>query len=140
MFSRVAPLSSRRVRAALLPHGWAERFPKRLAIYVVTFTNSGTETVEAALKHAILECRKPVIWSVKGAFHGKTLGSVQLTSSYAKAFTGYGPSVRFLDPDDSSDWEAAAKSANDVCAAFIEPILGEGDVKPLPRSSVTGYR
>ncbi|MDQ6676074.1 MAG: aminotransferase class III-fold pyridoxal phosphate-dependent enzyme [Acidobacteriota bacterium] len=107
---------------------------ERVGDHVVTFTNSGTETVEAAMKHAILERRKPVMWAVKGAFHGKTLGSVQLTSSYAEAFSGYGPAVRFLDPEDPVDWALAAKAAGEVCAAFIEPILGEGGVKPLPRS------
>src|SRR4051812_37435824 len=47
---------------------------QRLGDFVVTFTNSGTEAVEAALKHAYLVRSRPLFWAVKGGFHGKTLG------------------------------------------------------------------
>jgi acetylornithine/succinyldiaminopimelate/putrescine aminotransferase len=50
--------------------------------YVTIFTNSGTETVEAAMKHAYLERQspeRPVFWAVQRAFHGKTSGAIQLT-------------------------------------------------------------
>src|SRR5262245_61204453 len=51
----------------------AEALRQRLGDYVVVLTNSGTETIEAALKHAILERRSSTFWAVRGAFHGKTL-------------------------------------------------------------------
>lgn len=108
----------------------------RLGDYVVILTNSGTETIEAAIKHAYLERERLVFWAVKGAFHGKTLGAIQLTWSYRKSFEKWGPQVRFLDPEDPSDWEDARGQIEKIAAAFIEPILGEGGVKPLPASFV----
>ena len=71
----------------------AEALGHRLGDYVVTLTNSGTETVEAAIKHALLERPKPTLWAVRGAFHGKTLGSIQLTWSYRGPYVGRGPRV-----------------------------------------------
>ena len=51
----------------------AEALRQRVGDYVVILTNSGTETIEAALKHAILERRCSTFWAVRGAFHGKSL-------------------------------------------------------------------
>lgn len=111
----------------------ARRLCERLGDdYVVTFTNSGTEAVEAALKHARLQTGRSEYWAVKGAFHGKTLGAVQLSPSYGPAFQGLGPAVRHLDPWDPASWQAEEAHAPGMAAAFLEPVLGEGGVKPLP--------
>ncbi|MFN7181559.1 MAG: acetyl ornithine aminotransferase family protein [Planctomycetota bacterium] len=45
------------------------------------FTNSGTESVEAAIKLARYHTRKPRILGFIGAFHGRTMGSLAITSS-----------------------------------------------------------
>lgn len=50
--------------------------PKR-----VFFTNSGTESVECALKLARYKTRKPRMIAFIGAFHGRTMGSLSLTCS-----------------------------------------------------------
>jgi acetylornithine/succinyldiaminopimelate/putrescine aminotransferase/predicted amino acid dehydrogenase len=118
----------------------AEALCARLGDYVVTFTNSGTETVEAAIKHAYLERRRPVFWAVKGSFHGKTLGAIQFTWSYREPYDAMGPRVRFLDPLDPADLENAAESADEVAAVLLEPIAGEGGIKPLPIEFVTRLR
>jgi acetylornithine/succinyldiaminopimelate/putrescine aminotransferase/predicted amino acid dehydrogenase len=110
----------------------AEALCRRLGDYVVTFTNSGTETIEAAIKHVHLERRRPIFWAIKGGFHGKTLGSIQFTWSYRQPYETMGPQVRFLDPLDPADLDAAALEADDVAAVFLEPIAGEGGIKPLP--------
>lgn len=110
----------------------ASALSQRLGDFMVVFTNSGAETVEAALKHAFLENHRSTFWAVKGAFHGKTLGAIQLTWSYAPPFSSLGPRVRFLDPEDPNTWREAERSAEDVAGAFVEPILGEGGIKPLP--------
>ena len=101
--------------------------------YMVIFTNSGTETVEAAIKHAYLERQKPIFWAVQGGFHGKTLGSIQLTWSYSEPFQGLGPRVKYLDPDDPRSWEEAAQSIDEVAGVVVEPIRGEGGIRPLSR-------
>jgi acetylornithine/succinyldiaminopimelate/putrescine aminotransferase/predicted amino acid dehydrogenase len=117
-----------RTGAARLAHALRDRTGDFIAI----FTNSGTETIEAALKHAMLESPKRLFWAVSGAFHGKTLGSIQLTEKYCEAFADVGPHVRFLDPFDPSSWQATEAEADNVCAAFVEPVAGEGGIRALP--------
>ncbi len=117
-----------RTRAAKL----AKTLSGKLGDSVVIFTNSGTETIEAAMKHAYLEREQPTFWALRGAFHGKTLGSIQLTPSYGQSFHRIGPRVQLLDPSDRSSWQAQERTAKHIAAAFIEPIQGEGGIKPLP--------
>jgi len=101
--------------------------------YVTIFTNSGAETIEAAMKHARMETGRSMFWAIRGGFHGKTLGAIQMTSSYCELFADWGPQVRFLDPANPDDWALAlAESGEQVAAIFVEPILGEGGVRPLP--------
>lgn len=44
------------------------------------FTNSGTESVEGALKIAMAATKRRTVIAAVGAFHGKTLGSLGATS------------------------------------------------------------
>jgi acetylornithine/succinyldiaminopimelate/putrescine aminotransferase/predicted amino acid dehydrogenase len=111
----------------------AKALCERTGDYIVIFTNTGTETVEAAIKHLALERpEKRLICAVRGAFHGKTTGAIQLTHSYREPYAHMGPEVRFLDMDDPTDWPAVESQLEEIAAIFIEPILGEGGVKPLP--------
>jgi len=110
----------------------AKALCERLGDYIVICTNSGAETIEAALKHSYLERRRPIYWAQENAFHGKTLGAIQLTSSYREPYSIFGPDVRLLDPDDPATWAAAEADADQVSAAYIEPIQGEGGINPLP--------
>lgn len=114
----------------------AQALCERAGDYVVIFTNTGTETVEAAIKHVMLERPKPLLLAVRGAFHGKTTGAIQLTYSYREPYAHLGPEVRFLDMHDPADWRDAESSLEEVAAIFIEPILGEGGVRPLPAEFV----
>ncbi|HEY7037660.1 MAG TPA: aminotransferase class III-fold pyridoxal phosphate-dependent enzyme [Methylomirabilota bacterium] len=114
----------------------AEALCRRLGDFVVTLTNSGTESVEAAIKHALLERPRPTLWAVQGAFHGKTLGSIQFTWSYREPYQGRGPHVRFLDPHDPSDWKSAEAEVDSVSAILLEPVAGEGGIRRLPPAFV----
>ena len=127
---RVPVLAQGSVRTAAARLAQALR--DRLGDYIVIFTNSGAETVEAAIKHATLELGRPLFWAVKGAFHGKTVGAIQLTEQHRSPYRALGPCVRFLDPYDSDHWSRAEADAGQVCAAFVEPIAGEGGIRPLP--------
>jgi acetylornithine/succinyldiaminopimelate/putrescine aminotransferase/predicted amino acid dehydrogenase len=118
----------------------ADALCRRVGDYVVTFTNSGTETIEAAIKHVHLERQRPVFWAIKGGFHGKTLGSIQFTWSYRHPYQTMGPQVRFLDPHDPADLDAACADADDVAAVFLEPIAGEGGITPLPAAFAARLR
>jgi len=47
----------------------------------VFFTNSGTESAEAALKMARWNRQRPIVVGLLGAFHGRTMGSLTMTTS-----------------------------------------------------------
>src|ERR671919_88610 len=55
------------------------------------FSNSGTEAVEAAIKLARYHTKRYGIIAFLGSFHGRTLGSLSLTSSKAIQRKGFGP-------------------------------------------------
>jgi 4-aminobutyrate aminotransferase len=68
--------------AALAPGGLARR---------VFFTNSGTESVEAAMKLARYHTGRDKFIAFLGAFHGRTLGALSLTASKSVQRKGFGP-------------------------------------------------
>ncbi len=55
------------------------------------FSNSGTEAIEAAIKLARYSTKRYGMIAFLGSFHGRTLGSLALTSSKAIQRTGFGP-------------------------------------------------
>jgi 4-aminobutyrate aminotransferase len=57
----------------------------------VFFTNSGTETIEAAIKLARYHTKRQHIIAFHGAFHGRSLGSLSLTASRASHRAHFGP-------------------------------------------------
>lgn len=59
----------------------------------VYFGNSGTEVVEAAMKLARFHTRRPHLLAFHGAFHGRTYGSLSLTSSKVGQRRGFAPFV-----------------------------------------------
>jgi len=61
-------------------------FPKQ-----VFFTNSGTESIEAAMKLCRHHTGRPVLISFLGGFHGRTYGSMSLSSSKYLHRTGFQP-------------------------------------------------
>lgn len=102
--------------------------------YAVVFGNSGAEAVEAAMKHAVLQTGGNTFIALEGAFHGKTLGALQLTHHpfYRESFGAPGIRVRHVRANDLADLERAFDEAGADAAAFIaEPIRGEGGVRPL---------
>ena len=58
------------------------------------FSNSGTEAIEAAIKLARYHTKRYGIIAFLGSFHGRTLGSLSLTSSKAIQRQGFGPPLR----------------------------------------------
>ena len=59
----------------------------------VFFTNSGTESVEAAFKLARYHSGRPRMLAFIGAFHGRTMGSLSLTASKYVQRKGFAPLV-----------------------------------------------
>ena len=101
--------------------------------YCVVFGNSGAESVEAAMKHAMLETGGRTFIALEGAFHGKTLGALQLTSSevYRGPFELTGFRVLRVAVDDREGLERAFGEAGDLAGFVFEPVLGEGGIRPV---------
>jgi 4-aminobutyrate aminotransferase len=130
----------------------AARMPEGLD--AVFLSNSGTEAIEGALKLARRVIGRPAIVGFSGAFHGRTLGALSLTTSNPNYQTGHGPFLpsTYVVPfpaayrDFAGDEEAATSaslaalerlfadevSPRDVAAILIEPVLGEGGYVPAP--------
>jgi acetylornithine aminotransferase len=109
----------------------------------VFFTNSGTEANEAAFKMARRNNIGPDgagsrtrILALEGAFHGRSMGALALTSkqAYREPFEPLPGGVEFLPAGDTAALEAAfADGAGErVAALFLEPVQGEAGVLPLP--------
>lgn len=101
----------------------------------VTFANSGTEAVEAAIKACRLATGRLGILSTENAFHGKTLGALSATGRECFQ-TGSGAPVagfRHVPYGDADALEQALIEGAAHTAAFIvEPIQGEGGVIEAP--------
>ena len=121
---------SQRAYAAQLAH---ELSLRAQADYCVVFGNSGAEAVEAAMKHAMLETGARTFIALERAFHGKTLGALQLTSNaeYRRPFELPGLKVLRVAPNDCEQLTAAFAQATDLAGCIFEPILGEGGIRPI---------
>jgi 4-aminobutyrate aminotransferase len=122
------------------------------------FSNSGTEAVEAAIKLARYHTKRFNIIAFMGSFHGRTLGSLALTTSRTVQRRGFGPMASGvfhapyanpyrcpLAPRDAASCTreclayierqilTQVVSPDEVAAIVVEPIQGEGGyVVPQP--------
>ncbi len=92
------------------------------------FSNSGAEAIEAAIKLARKHTGKKKIIAMKGAFHGRTMGSLSATwnEAYKKPFE---PLVAGFIHADFGDIDSVKKLIdNNTAAVIVEPIQGESGV------------
>lgn len=103
------------------------------AMRYVTYTNSGAETVEAAIKLARAHTRRPTILGTTTGFHGKTLGAVSVTGNpdYRETFLVDTSSFEHL-PYGDVDALANRLARKDVAAFIVEPVQGEGGMVTPP--------
>jgi 4-aminobutyrate aminotransferase len=125
----------------------------------VFFTNSGTETVECAFKLARWYTKKPRMISFLGAFHGRTFGSMSLSSSKLMHRDHFSPLVPGIDyapfpycyrcpmgksrPCEDPDYECLdylrgqilkkIVPQDELAGILAEPIQGEGGYIVPPR-------
>ena len=112
----------------------------------VFFTNSGTEAIECAIKTARRyhfakgHSERVRIITFEGAFHGRTLAAIA-AGGQAKYLEGFGPKVQGFDQLPFGDHEALkAVDFSDVAAILVEPVQGEGGIRPLPAECLRGLR
>src|SRR5487761_665684 len=63
----------------------------------VFYGNSGTEAIEAGMKLAHYATKRPRLLAFRGAFHGRTMGSVSLTASKPTQVEGFSPLLSGVD-------------------------------------------
>jgi predicted acetylornithine/succinylornithine family transaminase len=119
----------------------AERLARASGLSRVFFCNSGTEAVEGCLKIA-RKARpgRPRVLSFAGSFHGRTLGALSATAQekYQAPFRPLVPGFESLPFGDLAAVEQAL--GPDVAAVLVEPIQGEGGVRPQPPRFLEGLR
>ena len=94
----------------------------------VYFSNSGSEAVEAALKFARIATGKTKIISMKGGYHGKTLGSLGVTEAN-KYRQGLGELLTEVEFVEFGNLEVLEKNIdNQTAAVILEPIQGESGI------------
>ena len=105
----------------------------------VFVTNSGTEANEAAFKLTRRTGRTHVV-AAEGGFHGRTMGSLALTSkeAYRTPFLPLPGDVTFVPYGDA---EALAAAVTDETAAILlEPMQGEAGVVVPPEGYLAAAR
>ncbi|MBD2196809.1 MULTISPECIES: aspartate aminotransferase family protein [Calothrix] len=121
----------------LIQHSCADR---------VFFCNSGAEANEAAIKlarkyaHTVLEIERPIILTANASFHGRTLATITATGQpkYQKHFDPLVPGFHYVPYNDIGAIEAAISELDEgdyrVAAILLEPLQGEGGVRPGDRA------
>ena len=120
------------------------------------FFNAGTEAVENAIKFARSYTKRPAVICFEGAFHGRTLLSMSMTSKTHPYKAGLGPfspevyrvpfASDYRGPDSRTALEALERAlvttvaAESVAAIVIEPVQGEGGFVVAPREFMQGVR
>jgi 4-aminobutyrate aminotransferase len=126
----------------------------------VFFCNTGAEAVDGAIKMARRTSGRTGIVAFRGAFHGRTMGAVSLTTAKARYREGYEPLLGGVTIAPYAyplryGGEAAAVTAAlreldeilaqqappaTIAAMVVEPVLGEGGYVPAPVAWLEGLR
>lgn len=125
------------------------------------FSNSGAEAIEGAMKLARQATGKPNIIVFQGSFHGRTVGTMSLTTSKTIYRAGYQPLMPGVfvapfpyayrygwDEEKTSQWcleeleylLVSQTAPEETAALLIEGVLGEGGYVVPPVSFMRGLR
>jgi len=111
----------------------------------VFFTNSGTESCELAVKMARKYWfdkggdRSEII-AFEGSFHGRSSAGIAAAGS-EKMTKGFGPLLPGFTHLPFGDHDALNAAISDKTAAvLVEPVQGEGGIRPLPDACLKGLR
>jgi 4-aminobutyrate aminotransferase len=125
------------------------------------FKNSGAEAVEAAVKLTRAATKRPNIVVFQGSFHGRTVGTMSLTTSKTVYRAGYQPLMSGVfvapypyayrygwEPQQTLRWcldelqylLASQTAPDETAAVLVEPVLGEGGYVVPPEQFLNGLR
>jgi acetylornithine/N-succinyldiaminopimelate aminotransferase len=112
----------------------------------VFFTNSGAEAVECAIKaarryhHSGGNPHKHDLITFKNAFHGRTMATISATDQ-EKLRDGFAPLLPGFKVVEFDNLEAALAAIDEHTAGFlVEPVQGEGGIRPASKEFMTGLR
>lgn len=124
----------------------AEKLRKASQMDKVFFTNSGTESIEGAIKtarkYAYLKDGRTdhEIIAMNHSFHGRSLGALSVTGNphYQEAFKPLIGGVKFADFNDLESVKAQVTER--TCAIILEAVQGEGGIYPATPEFLEGVR
>ena len=124
----------------------AEKLRKASQMDKVFFTNSGTESIEGAIKtarkYAYLKDGRTdhEIIAMNHSFHGRSLGALSVTGNphYQEAFKPLIGGVKFADFNDLES--VKAQVTDRTCAIILEAVQGEGGIYPVTSEFLEGVR
>lgn len=112
----------------------------------VFFCNSGAEALECAMKTARKyhydrgDTERYDIITFTGAFHGRTFATINAGGN-PKYLKGFGPNLPGFIHLPFGDHDALQAAISDTTAAIlVEPVQGEGGLRPLPEVCLRGLR
>jgi acetylornithine/N-succinyldiaminopimelate aminotransferase len=124
----------------------AKRLTELTFADTVFFTNSGAEAVECAIKtarryhHAAGNPHKNKLITFTNAFHGRTMATISATDQ-VKLRDGFAPLLEGFEVVPFDDLEAALAAIDENTAGFlVEPVQGEGGIRPASPELMTGLR
>jgi len=154
-------------QAQLLPHGMGDVHPSAGKVRLLArltdlapleqpkafLCSTGAESVEYALKTALLATDSPSVLSFAGSYHGLSYGALEVSGirkfrdPWRKQLREATRFVRFPDPREPKSSErvldAVSKTLRknrDVGAVIVEPIQGRAGVVVPPEGFLTGLR
>ena len=110
------------------------------------FCNSGAEALECSIKmarkyhHANGQPERNTILTFEGAFHGRTLATLA-AGGQEKYLEGFEPRIGGFVQLPFGDHPALQAAINpSIAAILIEPVQGEGGIRPVPTQCLKGLR
>ena len=125
----------------------AARLVEKTFADTVFFTNSGAEAVETAIKtarayhqHEDGDANRTELITFTNAFHGRTMATIS-ASNQEKMHKGFMPLLDGFKYCEFDDLEAAKALVGPKTAGFlVEPIQGEGGIRPASQEFISGLR
>ena len=124
----------------------ADKLVEQTFADTVFFTNSGTEACELAVKmarkyhHDKGAPERVEIITFSGSFHGRSSAGIAAAGS-EKMTKGFGPLLPGFVHLEFGDHDALTAAITERTAAvMVEPVQGEGGIRPLPDACLKGLR